>query len=155
MKIIISGGQTGVDIAALEFAKSNGFKTGGIAPKNFRTEVGNKPEYKELYNMIEDTSYNYKDRTILNVKNSDFTLIFGNTSSTGSKLTIRNCQKYDKKYLAINPFIDYYNPIKTAIAIRNDKYFINAKIVNIAGNRESISPGIGIKLKQLLTLVFE
>ncbi len=56
---IISGGQNGTDIAALEAAKMLGFLTSGCMPKGWKTLDGPKPEYQELYNMVEHTRADY------------------------------------------------------------------------------------------------
>ena len=45
---IISGGQTGVDQAALRAAKACGIPTGGWAPKGWRTEDGPAPWLADL-----------------------------------------------------------------------------------------------------------
>jgi hydroxymethylpyrimidine pyrophosphatase-like HAD family hydrolase len=49
--IIISGGQTGADIAGLKVAKQLNFKTGGFAAKNFMTENGTA-ELKKIAKYI-------------------------------------------------------------------------------------------------------
>lgn len=64
--IIISGGQTGADIAGLKVAKQLNFKTGGFAAKNFMTENGPNPKLAE-YNLI-DEGLSYRERTELNCK---------------------------------------------------------------------------------------
>ena len=137
---IISGGQTGVDISALEWAKNKKIKTGGIAPKNFRTEKGQNEELKTVYHLNESKHYNYSQRTIQNIENSDGTLIFIFRTSPGSVFTFQECRRLRKNYI-INPtpekFIKWLNYNKISI-------------LNIAGNRESVAPGIGVQLKKLL-----
>jgi len=101
IKKIISGGQTGADQGGLEAAWELGLLTGGTAPYNFMTEIG--PEFDKLKKFgLSPGPYDprtYPKRTELNVKNSDGTLIFGNTNSPGSKLTISLCQKLNKPHL--------------------------------------------------------
>lgn len=147
VKKVISGGQSGADIAGVIAAREMGIETGGHMPLGFRTEDGPKPEYAELYNMEESYTSNYTLRTRLNVKNSDGTVIFGNTSSAGSKLTISMVEREDKVYLAI--------PLGTPkeLAVKQLKMFIDTcdiNILNVAGNRESVSPGIQIWAQEII-----
>lgn len=136
---IISGGQTGADIAGLKFAKDHGIATGGWAPKDYLTEEGKKPELKELYNLQEQTGV-YSYRTVQNVMDSDGTAIFVENISPGSLLTIQTCQKENKPYV-LNPSIEQFLKF-----VSNN----NIKILNIAGDRESDSPGIGQKVYEFL-----
>ena len=77
---IVSGGQTGVDRAALEWATANGVTHGGWCPKGRKAEDGMiPPEFKLNETFSEDTSI----RTRRNVEDSDGTVIF----SQGAGLT--------------------------------------------------------------------
>ena len=98
---IISGGQTGSDIAGLRWAKKNGKATGGFIPKGFKTEDGPRPQYREKYGMLQTTSDGYASRTRLNIEHSDGTLIFGDPNSSGSAKTIRDCMALDKPYFIV------------------------------------------------------
>ena len=69
---IVSGGQTGVDRAAVDFAIAHGIVPGGFCPKGRRSESGRIPD---TYNLIECSSAGYLMRTALNVQHSDGTLI--------------------------------------------------------------------------------
>ena len=53
---VTSGGQTGVDAAALRVAKSLGIPTGGWMTKGWKTLDGPRPEYAALYGMRESES---------------------------------------------------------------------------------------------------
>src|ERR1035437_3168023 len=128
---IISGGQTGADIAGLKFARDNGIPTGGSAPKGFMTEAGSNPELRDLYNLGE-LNGNYMDRTIQNVMDADGTVIFAEKMTDGSRLTLDICIKEKKPYL-LNPTREEF------IAWISDN---DIRILNIAGNRESVAPGI-------------
>ena len=141
---IISGGQTGADIAGLVSAKRCGFETGGFTSNGFETEVGKRPEYAKLYNLV-DKHYNYAQRTVENVKASDATIIFaGNISSSGTRLTLNTCIKFGKKYL-LNPTVEEIVEFITTN---------NPKVINIAGNRESVNPGITARVEKMLTDAF-
>src|SRR3954453_21838055 len=46
---VISGGQTGADLAGWRAARAAGIATGGWMPRGFWTEAGERPEFAELY----------------------------------------------------------------------------------------------------------
>ena len=69
---IVSGAQTGVDRAALDFAMSRGIDHGGWVPKGRKAEDGPLPT---LYKMVETKTTGYAERTRRNVLDSDGTLI--------------------------------------------------------------------------------
>lgn len=121
---IISGGQTGVDRIGLEVGKALGIKTGGHAPKGYKTDIGNDVSLKEL-GLVEDSSSNYPPRTEKNIINSDGTILFGNMTSPGSLLTIKLAKKHYKPYII--------NPSAKEIQKFIKEYDITT--VNIAGNR--------------------
>ncbi len=142
---IISGGQTGADQAALVVAVKMKIETGGHAPKGFKTETGDYPKLS-LFKLVEDSSRAYEPRTEKNVKNSDATLIFStDANSTGTKMTIRLCQDHNKPCAVFNPFKEEnVNKAASWLAIHQPK------ILNVAGNRESVSPGIYEQVKKIL-----
>ena len=76
----------------------------------------------------------------MNVRNSDGTLLMGNRSSPGSRLTLRFCRELDKPYI-VNP-----TPSQLKIWIDNQ----GIETLNVAGNRESKYPGIQKETFQLL-----
>lgn len=49
LRRVISGGQCGVDVAALRAAKRAGLQTGGTMPRGWRTLDGPRPEYAAEY----------------------------------------------------------------------------------------------------------
>lgn len=120
---IISGGQTGVDVLALEIAHKYGISTGGCAPLGYRTDIGPNLLLKTKFNLSESSEYGYPHRTYRNVVDSDITVLFGNLSSSGCKLTISLCKKHKKPYLE--------NPNRSSLIDVVTTY----KIVNFAGNR--------------------
>lgn len=140
--IIISGGQTGVDQIALAVARELGLKTGGWAPMGYLTEDGPNPSLLTSYGLREHSKPGYPGRTEANVRDSDMTFIFTNEIQlgTGSKLTVRLCDKYNKPYY-INPHLEDINLSKKNITI------------NIAGARGSRLPNahqISANIKTLL-----
>lgn len=83
---IVSGGQTGVDRAALDAAINAGIETGGWCPRDRRSEDGSIPL---RYPLRETASKSYAVRTEWNVRDSDATLILVlDRISSGTRLTI-------------------------------------------------------------------
>lgn len=135
---IVSGGQTGADLGGLVGACRCGIETGGICPRAYKTEVGEKPEELKKYGLIPHPSPNYKDRTLANIQNSDATIIFSpNAQSSGTKLTIGYCQRENKPFILVQD-------VKSGVTQEVIDFLDNhkPKILNIAGNRESVSPGL-------------
>jgi len=100
LKKIISGAQTGADRAALDVAIINGLPHGGWVPKDRKAEDGEVPE---KYQVIELSSNDYRQRTEMNVKDTDGTLIITHGKLTGgSALTQKYAQKHDKPCLHID-----------------------------------------------------
>jgi len=130
---IISGGQTGADVAGLKEAKKHGLETGGNIPKGCLTRDGFKPEYLNLYGMKETTTSNYPTRTMLNVKESDCTIWFGeNRYSAGKLCTYKHIKKLNKPSMDID--IDNLLPIQTVTEWIDTNKF---ETINIAGNSET------------------
>ena len=134
---IVSGGQTGADRAGLDAAKAFGIKTGGYCQKGFKTENGFDKSLKS-YGLKQTSSSNPSYRTRLNAIHSDGTVIFCNTDSNkaitgdGTKFTIKVLDGSGKPYIL--------NPDKYELA----EWIVINKIknLNVAGNRESVFPGV-------------
>lgn len=152
---IISGGQIGADIAALQFAKSVGCETGGWMPKGFKTLDGLHPEYKELYGCIETHDGGYPERTRLNVWNSDVTLRFGTNFLTyGERATAKFIRMFMKPHLDIwiNPTSYECNPKPNYVAMWLNVY--RPETINIAGNaRREIEPEVRLFLDQVWSIL--
>lgn len=148
---VISGGQTGADIAGLKAAKECNIITGGYLPKGCRTLDGPKPEYILEYNMIEHSSSNYALRTESNVKNSDGTIRFAtNFKSAGEKCTLNAINWYSRPYLDIATI----KLLEVSVVL---EWLEKNKIqtLNIAGNSEQTSPGIELIVYNYLCKVFK
>lgn len=150
MKKIISGFQTGVDIAAIIAAEKNKIETGGTIPKGFRTQEGNRPEYATLYNAKECCCTFYQHRTEINVKNSDATVrIAGDWRCTGTALTGRLILKHNKPNLDIS-LHDLNNKKEELI-----NFLKQYETINFAGNSEKSVPGIQLVVETYLTEIFK
>jgi hypothetical protein len=97
---IVSGGQTGVDQAALDVAIKLGIPYGGWIPKGRKTENGALPQ---KYTMQEMPTSNYVDRTEKNVIDSDGTLIISRGKlSNGSEYTRKMTMKHHRPWLHVD-----------------------------------------------------
>lgn len=147
LRKIISGGQTGADTGGLLGARDFGVLTGGWAPKDFRTEYGNKPEFLKSFGLKDSGVYNYNIRTERNIIEADATVICSRMPfSPGTKATIDLCRINGKPYL-LNP----RTPEKLADFIRSK----NVNILNVAGNRESVATGIQENVRRFIGQTIE
>jgi len=139
---IISGGQTGADQGGLEAGKDLGLETGGTAPQMYMTELGTCLKLRYEYGLTEGVydPKTYPKRTRKNIVDSDATVIFGNVTEPGSKLTHDICMEL-KKPSEINP-----NRLDLQCLIA----WHNVKVLNVAGNRESKNQGIQERVRNFL-----
>ncbi|MBT5050157.1 MAG: molybdenum cofactor carrier [Rhodospirillaceae bacterium] len=150
---IISGGQTGVDRAALDAALALGIDCGGWCPKGRRAEDGRIADH---YPLQETESRDYARRTKANVQDSEGTLIILNdreaTVSGGTRLTVKQAEKSDCALLVINVASDATAAVH---AIQTVDWIIENQItvLNVAGPRESGSPGIYDAAYNLMTRI--
>ena len=146
---VISGGQTGADIAGLIAAKKCGLVTGGTAPKKFMTENGSNPDLEKVYGLV--ANGNYKSRTIKNVCDSDGTVAFiVHNGPGGTSKTIGYC-KHGKWVDYFDSDDDGFRPVlvigaremesesieKTSMKIKKWLKSNQIKTLNIAGHRQS------------------
>jgi len=146
---IISGGQTGADQGALDFALDYNFDCGGFCPKGRKCEKGTIP-FK--YPLIEIDSEDFKKRTRKNVLESDGTIIVKDESefNEGTLNTIKFCKRFSRPYLIYDVNFDPINYDMFQEWLEKNK--IN--VLNVAGNRASESPGIKGKAYLLLEKLF-
>ena len=144
---IVSGGQTGVDRAALDVALELGIPCGGWCPKDRRAEDGSIPEQ---YPLRETSSRDWYVRTRRNVKDSDGTLILNCGPLTGgSALTEKYAKELRKPYLIVD-LDDRADPK----VVRGWGSRHEISVLNVAGPRESKVPGIHSKAMAFLGEVF-
>lgn len=144
---IISGAQTGADLAGLKAAKRLGLETGGWMPLGFFNQTGNHPEYAEIYGVEQTNTPKYAPRTAMNVKNSDGTVRFaGYWDSAGEILTLKLIRQYRKPWFDI----DLYEP-EPYHKFREWLELFKIKTLNVAGNSERTCPGIEARVYSYLT----
>ncbi len=132
---IVSGGQTGVDRAALDFALANGIAHGGWCPKGGRAEDGRLPE---KYNLKETPRRDYRQRTEWNVRDSDGTLIIINRELSGGTLYTLETARRMGKPVMVAVFADETVEGQVAEWLENN----GIRVLNIAGPRTSSEPAI-------------
>ncbi|MEM9828914.1 MAG: putative molybdenum carrier protein [Planctomycetota bacterium] len=145
-KRIISGGQTGVDRAALDFARCMGWQHGGWCPKGRLSEAGVIPA---CYDLDEAKTSSYPARTRLNVRDSDATLIiYAKPMGPGTALTLRICRELGKPHFATT--------MKQGSVTKTLNWLLaqRPECLNIAGPRESGHPGIYEQCTQWLDKLF-
>lgn len=147
---IMSGGQTGVDRAALDAALALNLACGGWCPAGRRAEDS---PISDKYPLIETESHDYAERTLANVRDSDGTLILINSDinsdspgrlgamSQGTLLTAEAARASDRPLFIAR--LDMSKPGGCSIEDITD-WIGDHKIsvLNIAGPRESECPGI-------------
>ena len=135
---ISSGGQTGADRAALDWAIRHGVLHGGWCPKGRRSEDGT---IDQSYNLIETPSEDYAQRTEWNVRDSDATAIFSIQRDLrgGSILTLKLAEQYNKPVIHL---CEEDKPANCAQALRSFIERFGIAILNIAGPRASEEPGV-------------
>lgn len=133
---IVTGGQTGVDRAALDTALSLFLPVRGWCPKGRLAEDGTIPP---VYPLQETPSKEYAVRTEWNVRDSDATLILSyGTLEGGTKLTAELAHKYNRPVLILDA-LNFKNSDIPSFYKWIEKNRI--RILNIAGPRESAQPG--------------
>ena len=145
---IVSGGQTGVDHAALDFALARGWPHSGWCPHGRRTEAGT---LEARYQLRETPSDDYRQRTEWNVRDSDGTVIFSLAPllGGGSAATADCARRLGKPWL-------HLTPATPEPAHRLCKFVTTHGIraLNVAGPRASEEPRVADFVRQVLEEAF-
>ena len=132
---IVSGGQTGVDRAALDTAMAHGVDVGGWCPKGRRAEDGDIPE---RYPLKETPTAAYEQRTAWNVRDSDGTLIITDGAlEGGTALTLSEAKQQGRAVLHVR--VDDPVPVEMIRAWGEEH---DVQVMNVAGPRASEVEGI-------------
>ena len=144
---IISGGQTGVDRAALDAAIELGIPHGGWCPRGRLAEDG---RIAARYELRESKSPEYPVRTEQNVLEADATLILcRGAPAGGTGLTRWLAERKDRPCLVVD--LDC-PPEWSAIHRWLQEHCV--AVLNIAGPRESQAPGIAQQARGFLKHCF-
>ena len=148
---IVSGGQTGADRAALDFALTHHIPHGGWCPKNRLAEDG---PIGKIYQLKETPSSGYEERTEWNVRDSDGTVIFSLAPrlSGGSLMTKRFAHQLEKPELHLSQ--SKMSVEKAAQLLMNFIKKNHIRVLNVAGPRFSKEKNIGGFVMNVLTKAF-
>jgi Circularly permutated YpsA SLOG family len=145
---VISGGQTGVDRAALDAPLELAVPCGGWCPRGRKAEDGILAAH---YPLAETATEAYSERTERNVLESDGTLaLVRGRPSGGTGLTIDLARQHGKPCLVVD--------MARAISPRIIQDWINEnqiQVLNVAGPRESQAPGIYDQARALIRRILE
>lgn len=132
---LVSGGQTGVDRAALDAALTLGIPCGGWVPAGRRAEDG---RLAARYPVCETPTRRYAERTLWNVRDSDATLILTvGPPSGGTALTVRYAARLGRPCRVVD-----LGGAADAEGVRAWLAEESVAVLNLAGPRESTTPGI-------------
>jgi hypothetical protein len=149
---IVSGGQTGADRAALDFAIRHGIPHDGWCPRGRLAEDG---PLDECYRLSETPTSKYDQRTRWNVRDSDATLVatIQAKPTGGTALTLGVARQQGKPYLHISraTMKSVEEPVKRIAAFLAEH---DVHRLNVAGPRASQEPEIAKFVSELLTAAF-
>lgn len=161
---VISGGQTGADMAGLMAAFKKGVATGGTAPSNWYTEAGPNPLLELLGLKAEG---DYRTRTIKNVRDADGTVLLTATpNSPGSMLTRNEAMRQGKPFFQVDTAGMHKLMTADSATIGDLGTLVNKAIgdiagfvvlnrvatLNVAGNREKTKDLITTRLVERIML---
>ena len=145
--VIVSGGQTGVDRAAWDAAIELGLPIGGWVPRGRRAEDGVIPE--KYSGLREADSAEPAVRTVLNVRDSDATLIFSHGPLTGgSRQTLETAARLERPVLHVD--LSNTTDAEAVASVRTWLLAVRPNILNVAGPRASGDAAVGEHAKSVL-----
>lgn len=136
--VLRSGGQSGADRGALLAALDCRLEYRGWVPKGGRCE--DSPYLLQVFPLLRETKSDmYRERTELNVRDSDATLIVtpdGDVASSGSLLTLNCCKRLGKPCRVCPPdrIVSHVDRLVRALQDRDEI------VLNVAGTRGSRAP---------------
>ena len=141
---IHSGGQTGVDRAALDAAMAADVAVGGWCPQGRLAEDGPIPTH---YPLRETPTPVYAERTAWNVRDTDATLVLTRGTPTGGTVTTMEVARdLDKPLLVVDLSESWVTrPVTVWLRVHH------VATLNVAGPRESTAPGIYDDTKEFVT----
>ncbi|MBI2431529.1 MAG: putative molybdenum carrier protein [Candidatus Hydrogenedentes bacterium] len=132
---VISGGQTGVDRAALDVALRLDIPCGGWCPHGRFAEDGRIPA---IYPLNETPNREYAQRTLWNVRDADATLVLATAAPEGGTAYTLACAKQMGKPFFTADLLQQPR-VEPVVAWLKDN---RVRVLNVAGPRESTSPGV-------------
>ena len=158
---IISGGQTGVDRAALDVAIERGMDWGGWCPKGgWAEDLPDPPGVLAKYPKLKETPLpNPVQRTEWNVRDSDAALIVtdseGLSVSIGTRRADRWAHQHGKPELVVATSDAKASQRAAAWLVTQRKRFGPHMVLSVGGPRESEAPGIYARARVLIAAVLD
>jgi hypothetical protein len=148
---IVSGGQTGVDRAALAWAIRNAVPHGGWCPRDRWSEDGPIPD---VYHLRETPSQDLEERTLWNVRDSDGTILISSTEDLagGTAQTARFCVELGKPVAFIAATV--WTIREAAALVRHFVARHRVRRLNVAGPRASEQPDAALFARAVLDEAF-
>lgn len=148
MIVIVSGGQTGADRAALDFAIRTGLPHDGWCPLGRLAEDG---PLDARYQLRETPTSQYAERTAWNVRDSDATVLFTAKPELtgGTKLTGEIAAAQNKPLLHL--CAANRGPLEAAVDLKQFLADLAVTRLNIAGPRSSQDPAAAAYVEAVLT----
>jgi len=144
---VVSGGQTGVDRAALDAARALGLPCGGWCPRDRRAEDG---LIAAIYPLVATPSTDYAQRTRWNVRDSDGTLVLTRGRVEGGTAFTVAVARRRRRPLLVVDLATEPDPVEADRWVRE----AGIGVLNVAGPRESQRPGIGAEARAFLERLF-
>jgi len=148
---VISGGQTGADRAALDFAIEHNIPYDGRVPKGRLAEDGPIPE---TYQLQEMPTGDYSKRTEQNVLDSEGTLIVSHGMLAGGSAVTKYLASLNHKP-CLHTDLDTLSIEEAAFLIKFWTNYHDMRVLNVAGPRASKDPEIYQATLKLLEAAFE
>lgn len=138
---IVSGGQTGVDRAALDAALERGLACGGWCPAGRHADDGRIPD---RYPLRETADMDHTVRTEHNVRDSDGTLMFYRGQlQGGTAYAVLMARHLGRPVMSVD-LDEPFDAARIAAWIRDN----GIAVLHVGGQRESSSPGIYVLARQ-------
>ena len=148
-ELMLSGGQTGVDRTALDCAMSLGIAHGGWCPRGRTAHDGPLPQQ---YQLQETEASGYSQRTRMNVRDADATLIIHLGPLTGGTLlTQRFVEELNKPTFSVDLGQDWPAQVSLFHAWWTR---LDLRYLNVAGPSEERTPGIYAQTMEFLRHIF-
>ena len=145
---IVSGGQTGVDRAALDIALALGLPVGGGCPQGRRAEDGVIPD---RYPLIETPERNYPTRTRRNIEDADGTLLLNQGKLDGGTALTADLARQIGKPCLVVALEEGIEPATFRDWLAEN----HITVLNVAGPRASKRPGVYAAACRLLDTLLQ
>jgi hypothetical protein len=145
---IVSGGQTGADRAALDFAIEHDIPHAGWCPRGRPAEDGAIPA---LYRLSETPLRKYSQRTLWNVRDSDATVVFSISPNPGggTALTLAVARRLERPWLHLCRDASSIAESAARLLAFLDEHRVLR--INIAGPRASQEPDVAVFVREVLS----